>query len=355
MKINLPSFIGTLLACLVLTSALPARAQEKAVRINLGTLAPRGSVYHQALQAMAEQWHKSPGGVKLVVYPDGTQGSEADMVRLMNVEALQAGLLTAVGLSKIEPGVVGLQYTPMMFRDLRELDAVQEKLHPLLEKRLLDKGYVVLFWVDAGWIRYFSNQPLTVPEDLQRLKTFVWAGDVAQMDMMRKAGYRPVGLETGDILPGLKTGLIDTVAVPPIFALAGQLDINAPHMLDLNWAPLIGACVVKQSAWQKIPAATRAALLEAAAKAGTDIQASSRKESDLAVAAMKKRGLKVHTITPEVEAKWRAGAEALYPEIRGHMVPPDIFDEVTRLVKSYRAAPEKSTGSAAPAPAQKPS
>ena len=29
-------------------------AAEKAIRINLGTLAPRGSVYHQSLQAMAE-------------------------------------------------------------------------------------------------------------------------------------------------------------------------------------------------------------------------------------------------------------------------------------------------------------
>ena len=237
--------------------------------------------------------------MKLVVYPDGTQGGEADMVRLMNVDTLQAGLLTAVGLSKIEPGVVGLQCAPMMFHDLKELDAVQEKLHPLLEKRLSDKGYVVLFWVDAGWVRYFSDQPLIVPEDLKRMKTFVWAGNVEHMDIMRKAGYRPVGLETGDILPGFKTGLINTAVVPPIFALAGQLDLSAPHMLDLNWSPLIGACVVKKQAWEKIPAPTRTALLEAAAKAGRDIQASSRKESELAIAAMQKRGLKVHKVSPE--------------------------------------------------------
>ena len=354
MKTNLNQFIRITLAALAFATALPVGAQEKTVRINLGTLAPRGSVYHQSLQRMAEQWRKAPGGVKLVVYPDGTQGGEADMVRLMNVDALQAGLLTAVGLSKIEPGVVGLQYAPMIFRDLKEFDAVQEKLHPILEKRLLDKGYVVLFWVDAGWVRYFSNQPLTVPEDLKRLKIFVWAGNVEQMDIMRKAGYRPVGLETGDILPGLKTGLIDTAVVPPIFALAGQLDLSAPHMLDLNWSPLIGACVVKQEAWEKIPAATRAALVEAAARAGKEIQVSSRKESELAVAAMKKRGLKVHEITPEVEAKWRAAAEQLYPEIRGRLVPQDIFDEVQRQVKNYRNAPERSAGGPPPSDTPEP-
>src|SRR5215468_8262493 len=79
-------------------------AAEKVIRINLGTLAPRGSVYHQSLQAMAEAWRQAPeGGARLVVYPDGTQGGEADMIRLMRVGSLQAGLLTAVGLSDIEP------------------------------------------------------------------------------------------------------------------------------------------------------------------------------------------------------------------------------------------------------------
>ena len=145
-------------------------------------------------------------------------------------------------------------------------------------------------------------------------------------------------LETGDILPGLKTGLIDTTLAPPIFALAGQLDTSAPHMLNLNWAPLVGACVIRKSAWEKIPATTRAALLPAAAKAGADIQASSRKEGDEAVEAMKKRGLIVHDVTPEVEAQFRVVAEKLYPDFRGRIVPADIFDEVVRLVREGRAA-----------------
>ena len=55
----------------------PVCAAEKALRINLGTLAPRGSTYHQSLQAMAEKWKQAPGGgARLVIYPDGTQGGE---------------------------------------------------------------------------------------------------------------------------------------------------------------------------------------------------------------------------------------------------------------------------------------
>jgi TRAP-type C4-dicarboxylate transport system substrate-binding protein len=323
--------------CLILPAA--GTAADKPLRVNLGTLAPRGSVYHQSLQAMAEAWRQAPGGgVRLVIYPDGTQGGEADMIRLMRVGTLQAGLFTVVGLSEIEPGVSGLQGVPMLFRSLDEFEYVNDKLRPMLEKRLADKGFVVLFWVDTGWIRYFSKEPMLTPDDLKRMKVFSWAGNSDDVNILRHAGFNPVALETSDILPGLQTGLINAVSVPPIFALAGQLDTRAPHMLKLNWAPLVGACVVKKATWDKIPAEAKDALLAAAEKAGKEIRNSSRKENEEAVAAMQKRGLHVHEPSPEQVKAWQTEAERSYPEIRGRIVPADIFDEVQRLLKEYRAA-----------------
>jgi TRAP-type C4-dicarboxylate transport system substrate-binding protein len=331
--------LGLLVAAAAVLSSAPLTAAEKALRINLGTLAPRGSIYHQSLQAMAEAWRKAPGGgVRLVIYPDGTQGGEADMVRLMRVGSLQAGLLTAVGLSDIEPAVSGLQNIPMLFRTLEEYEAVNERLRPALEKRLAEKGFVVLFWGDAGWVRYFSKEPVMTPEDLKRMKIFVWAGSPDQVAIMRRAGLTPVPLETGDILPGLQTGMINAAPLPPIFALAAQVDLRAPHMLNLNWAPLVGACVVRKEAWEKIPSATRESLLSTAARAGQEIRAGSRKESDAAVVAMQKRGLKVHEPTPEVVEQWRKEAEKNYPDIRGRLVPDEIFDQVQQQLREYRAA-----------------
>jgi TRAP-type C4-dicarboxylate transport system substrate-binding protein len=334
-------FTGVLTLAAAFPAGTPTRlvAAERAVRINLGTLAPRGSVYHQSLQAMAEAWRQAPGGgVRLVIYPDGTQGGEADMVRLMRVGSLQAGLFTAVGLSAIEPAVSGLQDVPMLFRSLEEFEYINEKLRPSLEKRLGDKGFVVLFWVDAGWVRFFSKEPVVTPDDMKRMKISVWAGYPEQVSIMRKAGYTPVPLETSDILPGLQTGLVNMATVPPIFALAGQLDLRAPHMLNLDWAPLVGACIVKKDAWDKVPEPAREALLTAAMGAGKEIRSSSRKESNEAVAAMKKRGLTVHEPSPEVVALWRKEAEKIYPDIRGRLMPAEVYDEVMRHVQQYRAS-----------------
>ncbi|MBM3838447.1 MAG: C4-dicarboxylate ABC transporter substrate-binding protein [Verrucomicrobia bacterium] len=320
-------------------------AAESALHINLGTIAPRGASYHQSLLAMGEKWRRATDAkVKLKIFPDGNQGGEADMVRLMRIGTLDAGLLTAVGLGDIETGVAGLQSMPMTFRDLQEFDYVNEKLRPRLEKRLLEKGFVVLFWVDAGWVRYFSKKPMVRPDHLRKMKLFAWAGNEKQVDIMKKAGFHPVPLETAEIVTGLNTGLIDAFCVPPIFSLAGQLDLRAPHMLDLNWAPLVGAAVVRKETWDRIPATAKKSLLEAAAHAGEEIKAKSRRESDESVGAMKRRGLTVHPVTPEVAAEWRKVVEGVNHRIRGDIVPAEVFDEVQMLLKEYRAAKaEKST------------
>jgi TRAP-type C4-dicarboxylate transport system substrate-binding protein len=112
-------------------------------------------------------------------------------------------------------------------------------------------------------------------------------------------------------------------------------------MLELNWAPLIGACVVRRQSWEKIPADTRKLLLEASLVAGKEIKANGRQESAESVKAMEKRGLKVTPVTSEIEAAWRAEAEAVYPRIRGRLVPPDVFDEAQRLIKEYRGGQTK--------------
>src|SRR5206468_10429741 len=106
------------------------------VKVRLGTLAPKGSSYTKHLQVMGEQWRKAPGGgALLTIYPDGTMGSEADMVRRMRLGQLQAAMVTVSGLSEIEPAVAGLQSMPKIYRSLEEVDYIANKMEPMLEKR----------------------------------------------------------------------------------------------------------------------------------------------------------------------------------------------------------------------------
>lgn len=308
------------------------------VKIRLATLAPKDSSFHKSLQSMGEKWKNLTGGaVSLTLFTDGSQGGEADMVRRMRVGQLQAALLTAPGLSQIEESVTGLQLMPMMFRNLEELEYVRTNIRPMLEKRFAEKGFILMFLGDAGWVRFFSKQQAVVPDDFRKLKMFVWSGDVSSSSIMKNIGINAVSLEQTDVFLGLQNGLIDTVPSIPVYALAGQFFNPAPHMLELNWVPLTGAAVISKKTWDQLAPAHRDAMVKAANEASDAITKRCRDESVEAVEAMKKRGLKVHVPTPAQIAEWEKFAEAVYPKIRGTVVRADMFDEVQRLLKEHRA------------------
>jgi TRAP-type C4-dicarboxylate transport system substrate-binding protein len=344
MKMKLPLRFRLVVASVVVAVLGPLFDAGAAgpVKVRLGTLAPKGSSYSRHLQAMGEEWRKAPGGgALLTIYPDGAMGSEEDMVRRMRLGQLQAALVTTTGLSEIEPGVAGLQSMPKVYRTLEEVDFIAQKLQPMLEKRMEAKGFIVLFWSDTGFVRFFSKQPVVAPEDLRKTKLFVAASRPAEADIYRFVGCHPVPLEVADILPSLQTGLIDCVCMPPSIALALQIDGIAPNMLEMNWVPLVGGAVITKKVWDTIPAETQQAIRASALETGKLIKADGRRENLESVEAMRKRGLKVHTLTPELDAEWDQVVATSYPKVRGTAVPADIFDEVVNDLKTFRATKSK--------------
>ena len=331
------------IVCFTLFALLAAHTVQAApVKLRLGTLVPKNSLYHRTLLEMGDTWKKAQNdGSTFTVYADGSQGGEIDTAKRMRIGQLNAGLLSIVGLREIEPAVSALQNMPLMFRSWEEVDYVREKMRPAMEKKFLDKGYVVLFWGDAGWVHFFSRDPASRPDDYKHMKMFTWAGEPEQMEIMKAMGYQPVSLETSDVLPALQTGLINVVPATPYYALATQFNGPAPHMLDINWAPIVGALVVTRKAWDAMSPVGQEALRTAAAKSGAEIRAKARVEDTEAVEAMKKRGLQVTKPSPALEAEWRKFAEGIYPKIRGTLVPAETFDEVKRLLAEYRAANAK--------------
>lgn len=325
-----------LIAALGLSFAAAA-ADAQPPRLKLATLAPRGSIYHRVLMEMGDTWRRAEGpGATFTVFPDGSQGGEADIVRRMRIGQLNGAMASVVGLREIDNSVAALQLLPLMFRSWDEVDVAGARVRPMLEKRLLEKGYVVLFWGEGGWVRFFSKERAVQPEHYKRLKIFAWAGDPQQVALMKAIGYQPVVLETADILPGLQTGLINVVPVTATWALASQIDAVAPHMLDIRWVPIVGASVITRKSWEGLSPAGQHALKRAAAKAAETLRAQRADADREAVAAMKARGLQVHAVSREHEAEWRALAETLYPRIRDNMVPAEMFDAVQASVLEYR-------------------
>ena len=316
--------------------------QAKTQQLRIGSLVPKNSLYHRQLIDIADSWRTAQGaGARYVVFPDGVQGGEAEMARRMRIGQLQGALLSVVGLREIEPSISALQAMPLLFRNWEEVDYVREKMRPAMEKKFLDKGFVVLAWGDAGWVRFFSKEAALRPDDYKRMKFFAWGSEPDQQNIMKSLGYTPVPLETTDILPAIQTGMINVVPSTPYFALATQVYNSAPHMLEINWAPIVGALVVTRKAWEGMSPEVQKAVRAASDKAGAEIRTKARQEVEEAVDAMKKRGLTVNTPNAAQMKEWNDLAEKLYPRIRGTMVPAETFDEVMGHLKTFRAGQAK--------------
>ena len=333
-----PATTMRVLAAFLMLSAVGAAEARSADVIKIATIAPRGSIYHRVLLEIGEAYRKARGGgAKAVVYSDSLQGTEADTVRRMRIGQLDGSMLSVVGLSQIDASVAALQFMPMMFRSWEEVDHVRETLRPELEAKMAAKGFEVLMWGEAGWVQLFTREPISMPDEFRRTRVWAWDGDPAQVDIMKSMDFRPVTLPVTDILPGLETGLIDTVPVAPMWALLGQFDRITRYMVRINWVPVIGATVIRKQRFEALSSDVRDAMLNASRVAAAKLRAHRSVQDEESIRAMQARGLTVRAATPEIERAWRKVAEIAWPKIRGSMVPAETFDTVRAIVTDYRA------------------
>lgn len=325
--------IAFLLASLV---GAAAHAAEPNL-VKMATIAPKGSIYHRTMQEIGEAYKRSSGPqARYIVYPDSIQGTEGDTVRRMRVGQLDVSMLTVVGLSEIDPSVAALQYMPMMFRSWDELDFVREKLRPELEAKLAAKGFVPLLWGEGGWVQFFAKERIVHPEEYKRSKIFTWSGDRMQASVMKSLDYNPVPLPLADIVTGLETGMLDVVPVAPLWAMIGQFDRVARHMVRVNWVPIVGATVIRKQTLDAMRPEAREAVLAASRKGGEALRAHRTAQDEESIRAMQARGLVELPLTAETEQAWRKLAERAWPHIRGTMVPAETFDKVRSILAEHR-------------------
>ncbi len=325
---------------LFLSLALPLQAK---VILRLGTLVPQGSAWDKILRRMGSEWKEASGGdVTLRIYPGGAVGDESEMIRKMRIGQLQVAAISNAGLAEIDSRAYAVML-PMMFESYTEWDYVRQNINPILEKNLAESGFIVLAWSDAGWVYFFSNQPMRTPAELKKMKLAGSISESRTVDIFKWAGFNPVPISMVDMLTGLQTGLIDAAYMPIMLAEASQFYRQAKHMTDLKWAPLQGAVVMHERAWKRLSSEQKDMVKRTAKDVGEELKKDIRQHEVRSLEAMKSRGLQVLSLNDAARAEWRKAAESAYPRVRGNLVPPEIFDEVVRLRDEFRTKSNRSS------------
>jgi TRAP-type transport system periplasmic protein len=341
-----PRWVALTLALLLAAlCAFPSSAGAQTVTIKMATLVPTNSSWFLVLKDVADKWNKlSNGRVRVILYGGGTKGDDPEVVKAMRLGELQGAVLTSVGIAQIDPSVYALSI-PMAYDSYEEVYYVLDKMKPRLESSIESKGFVVLNWADAGWLRFFTTSAVASPDDLKKLTLFQWAGDAKSLEIWKTAGFKVRPAAVSDLPMGLSTGLFQACALSPQVSQIGRYYERAKYMTDVQWALLFGATVIKKETWAQVPADIKPALLKAMQDAGAKLQADIRQSGEKDTAAMKGAGLTVVPVDAKAKDLWRKAAESAYGKIRGEFVPADAYDEAMKYRDEYRrahaAAPKK--------------
>jgi TRAP-type C4-dicarboxylate transport system substrate-binding protein len=311
----------------------------RALTVKLGTVAPEGSPWHDGLQEIASEWQRISGGkIRVRIYPGGVAGDEPDLLRKIRIGQLHAAALTKSGLFALVPEVDLISF-PLMLQSDGELDLLIEKIGPEIEAQLEEKGFKVLNWSRAGWVYFFSKEPVHMPEDLKRQKLFFWGSDTEYLELLQRAGFQPVPLAINDLLPSLQTGLVNSFAAPPVAALSFQWFALTKNMADLRWQPLPGATLISMKTWRKIPDELKPRLEKVAFDVGRRLWGRIAELNEEALKVMEEHGLKINKVSPEGVEYWKTlfhkeGGDEFIDTRYGR----EAFDRVEAILEEYRGS-----------------
>jgi TRAP-type C4-dicarboxylate transport system substrate-binding protein len=265
------------------------------------------------------------------------------MIRKIRIGQIHAAAVTTEGLSELNQDIYSL-IIPLLFDDWSDVDWIRDRLEDDLISGIEDNGFKLLTWTDVGWVKWFTKDPLKMPKDLKGMKIFNWAGEYRTYQLWKKGGFNAVQLASIDILSGLQTGLINSIATNPMVALAGQWFGIANNMLDMRWGLLTGGIVIDNRIWSRIDPEYREKMMEAVYEINEAQKEEGRYLDTEAIDVMKEYGLEVQTLSEDELQYWKDYVEEWYPDIRGSYVPADIFDKVVALKKEKELLDAQNDG-----------
>jgi TRAP-type C4-dicarboxylate transport system substrate-binding protein len=150
-----------------------------------------------------------------------------------------------------------------------------------------------------------------------------------------------VAMPESEIMKQLKTlNGVDAVPIPPYPAHLLGLYRDAPYMLQIQVAQLVGAVIMTTNAWNRLSEADRKVLTDAAQAMQMRLEREVPKKDEASIAEMRKEGrdLKVTTLDAKATGEFRTEAAKMTAAMSGNIVPADVFEAAVRERDAYRAS-----------------
>jgi len=322
------------MAFAVLSMALPVHA----VTLKIATLAPDGNNWMNQMRAGAADVEKqTQGRVTFKFYPGGVMGSDKSVMRKIRVGQLHGGAVTSGVLGDIYPDSQIYSF-PLLFENYDEINHVRARFDAKLIENLEKKGFIAFGLSDGGLVYLMTNEPVRAIEDLRNKKIWVPEGDEITRAVFVDMGITPIQLPVSDVYTGLQTGLIDTVGISPIGALAFQWHTKTRFLTDNPLMYLSGVLIVSKNAFSKLKPGDQAIVRDVFSKVFTKLNMQNQRDNIAARTALQNHGIQFVKLKPGEWGKLNQHVLSATARLKGKgEFSPGLLQSIKSLRDDFRS------------------
>jgi TRAP-type C4-dicarboxylate transport system substrate-binding protein len=325
-------YFAILLFCILLQPAIARAAVFK-----IASLSPEGSYWMKVMRTGADEVaQKTNKRVQIKFYPGGVMGDDMAVLRKIRIRQLHGGAITLGAVSNFFPDSQ-VYSLPMLFRNLEEVTYVRSKLDAVILQGLEQNGFVSFGLVEGGFAYIMSLSPIQSVSQLQNSKAWIPSSDDLSMEAVKAYNVQPIPLPLGDVLTGLQTGLIDTVAAPPIATIALQWHTQVRYLTDMPLLYSSGLLIIEKNAFSKLSKQDQQIMREVMGRVFSEINQQNRVDNKSAFGAIQSQGIELVKPDTAQLQEWRRYAEAATKRlIESGKISKDIVQTVERHLIDFR-------------------
>ncbi len=323
----------TLTLCLLLLALQPAQAKS----FKIATVAPDGTHWMEELKTAAKDIEKqTQGRVSFRFYPGGVMGNDKSVLRKMRIGQLQGGAITGGGLAEVYPDAQ-VYDLPLAFRSYDEVDYVRQRMDKKIINGLHDNGYISFGLGEGGFAYLMSAKPLNKINDLKQYKVWSPEGDEFSRAAFVAIGISPIPLPLTDVLTGLQTGMIDTVAASSMGAIALQWHAKMKHLNTTPLAYLFGTLIIQRKAFEELSVQDQSTVTTILQTTFTRLDKINRKDNEQALQALKKQGIQFVEPNADEQQQWQnAVANATKAMVDKNLISKEMVQTLQGTLNEYR-------------------
>ena len=287
---------------LVLASAtLGLSSAQAAERWNMSVEQPDGNYISVVAKDFSSDVAKATGGeLEIKTHSNSVLFKRPELKRAVQTGQVQVGDVLISVLGNEDP-MYEVDAVPLLARDFDSAWKLWQASRPAIEARLAKQGIKLLYSVPWPPQGIYTKVPVAKISDFKGMKFRAY--NAATSRLVELMGASPTTVASGDVPQAFGTGLIEAMITSPATGVDSQAWDFSKYYYDVQTFIPKNVTMVNARAFDRLPAASQKAVLDAAARAekkGWDL---ARSQTSALTQTLASKGMVVGKTPPAIEAE----------------------------------------------------